>query len=91
MNKNREVAITKIRIVGCGCDLCDRLEKNVKSAAERIGIEFEFLKVCEYETMMTPILFVDDKMISAAKLLSVPELEDKLTPLTQSGDKETRR
>ncbi len=83
--------MTKIRIVGCGCDLCDKLEENVKSAAESIGIEFEFLKVCDYETRMTPILFVDDNMISAAKLLSVSELEDKLRPLNQSGDKKTRK
>ncbi len=73
----------RIRIVGCGCDLCDRLEENLKSAAECTGLEFESLKVCDYETKMTPILFVDGKMISAAKLLSVAELVDKLKPLTQ--------
>ncbi len=73
----------KIRIVGCGCDMCERLEKNIKSAAERAGVKYEFIKVCEYETKMTPILFVNNKMLSSGKVLSVGELMDKLEALAQ--------
>lgn len=72
----------KIRIVGCGCDLCEKMEQNVKSAAERAGVEYKLLKVCDYDTKMTPILFINDKMISTGKVLSVDELEDKLKDLT---------
>jgi len=68
----------KIRIIGCGCESCERLEKNVKSAAERAGVEYKFLRVCDYATKMTPILFINDKMVSAGKILSVDELVRKL-------------
>ena len=75
--------VMKIRIIGSGCDSCERLEKNVKSAAERSKVEYEFLKVCDYETKMTPILFINNKMISAGKVPSVVELESKLKDLAQ--------
>lgn len=76
----------KIRIIGCGCHLCNMLEKNVLLAAERIGIEYEYSKVCDYETRMTPILFVDERLVSAGKVLSVVELEDKLGLFMQQID-----
>jgi len=67
--------VIKIRIIGCGCDSCERLEKNVKSAVERTGFEYKFSKVCDYETKMTPILFIDNKLISMGKILSANEME----------------
>jgi len=72
----------KIRIIGCGCDSCERLERNVKSAAERAKVEYEFLKVCDYETKMTPILIIDENLISSGKVLSVNEIEEKLEALS---------
>lgn len=76
----------KIRMIGCGCDLCEKLEKNVKSAAKRASVGYEFLKVCDYATRMTPILFIDDKMISAGYVLSVNELYGTLKDPMQSRE-----
>lgn len=72
----------KIRIIGCGCDLCKALEENMKSAVNQVGAEHEFLKVCDYATRLTPILFINDKMISSGKVFSVDELVSKLEALS---------
>jgi hypothetical protein len=73
----------KIRIIGCGCDLCERLEKNVISAAKQAGVQYEFQKVCDYETKMTPILFVDNKILCTGKAISVEEIKEMIVSLSQ--------
>lgn len=73
----------KIRIIGCGCDLCEKMEQNVKSAAELAGMEYEFQKICDYETKMTPILFVDNKLLCTGKIMSVDEIKEKIKTLSQ--------
>ena len=70
--------IIKIRIIGCGCSLCEKLEKNAKIAAERLGIKYKLQKICNQATKMTPILFIQDKMICAGEVLPVNEIEDNL-------------
>lgn len=73
----------KIRIIGCGCDRCERLEKNVKSAVNQAGVRYEFQKVCDYETKMTPILFVDNKILCTGKIMSVEEIKEIIKALSQ--------
>lgn len=73
----------KIRIIGCGCDLCEKMEQNVKSAAESADLEYEFTKVCDHETKMTPILFVDNKILCTGKIMSVEEIKEIIKALSQ--------
>lgn len=59
------------------------MESNVKCAAEWANVSYKLKLVCDHETKMTPILFVNDKLVTAGKVLSVDELVSKLETLAQ--------
>lgn len=71
----------KIKILGTGCSKCKKLEENVKTAAHALNLDCEVEKVAEiteimkYGIMTTPGLVVDDKVVSAGKLLSPDEIK----------------
>lgn len=71
----------KIKILGTGCAKCKKLEENVKTAANALNLDCEVEKVAEineimkYGIMTTPGLVVDDKVVSAGKLLSPDEIK----------------
>lgn len=70
-----------IKILGSGCPNCKKLEEHAKQAAHNIGISATFEKVTDYEKMMsygimsTPALVVNEKVVSAGKVLSVNDIE----------------
>lgn len=69
-----------IKVLGTGCKKCQELEKNVKEAVSKAGVEAEVVKVEDvpeimaYGVMSTPGLVVDDKVISTGKVLKVDEI-----------------
>jgi small redox-active disulfide protein 2 len=69
-----------IKILGSGCKKCLALGKNAKSAAEAAGDEVEIIKVTDfaeiagYGVMSTPGLVINEKLVSAGKVLSVEEI-----------------
>lgn len=74
----------KIKILGTGCPKCKKLEKNAREALELAGKEAEVEKVTDmndimdYGVMMTPALIIDDKVVSASKVLSAKKIADLL-------------
>lgn len=76
-----------IKILGSGCKKCIALGENAKAAAEAAGIVAEIVKVTDfvemaaYGVMSTPALVIDEKLVSAGKVLSVQEVTAKLAEL----------
>src|SRR5690554_4647088 len=64
-----------IKILGSGCKNCITLEKNTKEALKEIGMEAEVVKVkdfkeiMDYGVMSTPALVVDERVVSAGRVL----------------------
>jgi len=60
-----EESRVRIETFGSGCTKCKRLEKNVRKAVSRLGIEAEVIKVsdineiAERGVMLTPAMFID--------------------------------
>lgn len=76
-----------IKVLGSGCKKCIALGENAKAAAEAAGIEAEIIKVTDivemaaYGIMSTPALVIDEKLVSAGKVLSMDEVKEKLAAL----------
>ncbi len=70
-----------IKVLGSGCSKCNKLEKNVRNAVEDLGVEVsiekvtDFKKIMEYGVMQTPALVVDEKVVSAGKVLSAEDIK----------------
>lgn len=76
-----------IKILGSGCRKCVALGENAKAAAAAAGKEAELVKVTDfadiaaYGVMSTPGLVIDEKLVSAGKVLSAAEISDILNRL----------
>ena len=76
----------KIEIFGPGCARCEALAASAKSAADKLGIDYELCKVTELAEMMvrgimaTPALALDGEVKAMGKVPS----EDELTVLLKS-------
>ncbi len=73
-----------IKILGSGCKKCIALGDNARAAADAAGIEAEIEKVTDYAqiaaygVMSTPALVINDKVVSAGKVLTASEVAEKL-------------
>ena len=71
----------KIEVLGPGCQRCNTLEANVRSAIQELGIEAEVSKVSDINQIaargvyMTPGLAVDGETVVTGRLLSVNQLK----------------
>lgn len=69
-----------IKILGSGCRKCVTLAENAKAAAEAAGKQAEVVKVTDlaqiagYGVMSTPGLVIDEKLVSAGKVLTADEI-----------------
>lgn len=74
-----------IKILGTGCNKCDKLEKNLKIALEELDIDVtvekveELIEIVRYGVMTTPALVIDDKVVSVGKPLSTKDIKKLLT------------
>ncbi len=70
-----------IKILGTGCKKCKKLEANAREAVEELGLDAVIEKIediqgiMSYKVMSTPALVVDEKVVSAGKLLSTKEIK----------------
>ena len=70
----------QIKILGTGCPNCNKLEQEIKKAAENQGIEAEyekvtdFQKIMDYDVLSTPGLVIDGKVVSSGRIPSRNEL-----------------
>lgn len=77
--------MTKIQILGSGCDKCRKLAANAKLAAERLNLPFEMEKIEDinqitaFGVMMTPALAVNGKVVSVGKVLTPEEISGLLS------------
>lgn len=73
-----------IKILGSGCANCKRLEENARQAVERLGLTANIEKVTDFNKMMaygimsTPALVIDEKVVSAGKVLSAQDIQNIL-------------
>ena len=73
-----------IKVLGGGCKSCEALLKYAKEAVVNRGIdaEIEYItdmgKIMEYGVMSMPALMIDDKIVSAGKVLKAKDVEKLL-------------
>ncbi len=73
-----------IKVLGGGCRSCEALLKAAKEAvvAKGIDAEVEYItdmeKIMGYGIMSMPALMIDDKLVSAGKVLKSKEVEKLL-------------
>ena len=71
----------KIEILGTGCPKCQKLAAQVESAANKLGLQYELVKVTdigkitEYGVMITPALVIDGRVRTVGKVPGQQELE----------------
>lgn len=77
----------KLEILGVGCAKCRALEENTRTAANKLGVEYELdhvtaiTEITKRGVMMTPALVVDGEVKSMGKVLSVEEAERLLSTI----------
>ncbi len=71
-----------IKILGTGCAKCKKLEANARKAAEGLNAEVQKVtdinEIMGYGVMMTPALVIDEKVVSAGKVLSSDKIKELL-------------
>ncbi len=71
----------KIKVLGSGCKACHELYVNVKKAVDcagyEMGVEYitDLEEVMKYGIMSMPALVIDDKVVSAGRVLKPAEIE----------------
>lgn len=69
-----------IKILGEGCDKCDKVYANTLLALKELNIEAEIVKIQDfkeiilYGIMSTPAFMVDEKVKSTGRVLSVKDI-----------------
>ncbi|HOD54245.1 MAG TPA: thioredoxin family protein [Candidatus Cloacimonadota bacterium] len=69
-----------LKVLGTGCAKCKKLEENALKAIAETGIDAsvekvsDLNKIMDYGVMMTPALVIDEKVVSAGKLLSAGDI-----------------
>ena len=72
--------ITSIKVLGAGCKSCHQMYENtvkaVQAAGLGVGVEYitDMEKVMQYGAMSMPVLVVNEKVVSAGKVLKEKEL-----------------
>lgn len=70
-----------MKILGTGCVKCKDLEKNARKAVEQLQIDMkiehisDIAQIASYGIMSTPALFINGKVVSYGKVLSIDEIK----------------
>ena len=74
----------EIKVLGTGCAGCRALYETTKQAITELGCdvvlikEEDLLKIMEYNIFSLPALVINEKVVSAGKKLSLPEVMELL-------------
>ncbi len=74
----------KIQVMGPGCAKCNQLAENAETAAKAIGVEYEIIKISDFNemmkfgVMMTPALAIDGDVKCVGKVPTVDEIKTML-------------
>ena len=73
-----------IKVIGTGCEKCDRLYQNVQEAVTELGVDAEIRKVedlvemVQLGVMSAPSLMIDGKLAVSGRVPSVKALKEIL-------------
>jgi len=76
--------MTKIKVLGPGCNKCKTTYNNVIEALKQTGIQAEVTKIEDIEEMMkynvltTPVLMIDEEIKIKGRVAQVNEIVDLL-------------
>ena len=74
--------IENVKVLGLGCATCHKQLENAQKAVKNLGLDLEveyvtdLEKITAYGVMAMPGLVVNDKAVSAGKLLSESDVEN---------------
>ncbi len=80
----------KIEVLGTGCAKCNLLEQTVKSAADKLGVNYQLEHIRDIKefakrgVMFTPALAVDGKVVVAGKVPTESDIMRLLGSLTSA-------
>jgi small redox-active disulfide protein 2 len=86
-----EKAVLTIKILGSGCPNCKKVEAIARQAAERLGMQAEFIKVTDYNQIMeynilsTPGLVINEKLVCAGRIPNPAEVTTWLTTALETS------
>ena len=70
-----------IKVIGTGCDKCDKLYNNVKQAVDEAGVEAviekveDLMEIVKLGVMTSPALMINGKMVSVGKSVKKDEIK----------------
>ena len=70
-----------IKVLGPGCDNCDRVEEIARTAVADLGLEADIVKVTDraefarYNLLATPGLVINEKLVTGGRIPSVEEVK----------------
>lgn len=79
-NHDTESCNARVKVLGSGCDKCNKLEKATIEALEQLGMDTtidhvtDFAQIAAYGVMQTPALVIDGKVVSYGKVLKADEV-----------------
>lgn len=68
-----------VKVIGTGCEKCDKVYKSVQEGLAELGIEAEtekiedLVEIVKLGVMTSPSLMIDGKVVSAGKVLKKDE------------------
>lgn len=69
-----------IKVIGAGCENCDKLYENVQNAVKEIGCEAtvekveDLLEIVKLGVMTAPSLMIDSKLVIAGRVAKKEEI-----------------
>lgn len=82
-----EAGESRIKVLGSGCKSCHALFESTRAAVERMGLPIapayitDLEQIMAYGAMSMPALVVDEKVVSAGRMLKPDEVEALLRSL----------
>lgn len=70
-----------LKVIGTGCDKCDKLYENVMQAIEETGVEAtvekveDLIEIVKLGVMTSPALMIDGEMVSVGKVMKKDEVK----------------
>jgi small redox-active disulfide protein 2 len=74
----------KFQVMGPGCAKCNQVAENAESAATEMGVDYEIVKISDFNemmtfgVMMTPALAIDGEVKCVGKVPTVEEIKAML-------------
>ena len=76
----------QIKVIGTGCDKCDKLYGNTQEALTELGIEAQLekvedlLEIVKLGVMTSPSLMIDGKLVVSGPVVSKDKIKKLLRP-----------